>query len=311
MTQFWIILCILSLFGSLAMAEDAGPYKMVPGEYEEIRDLTLYIRNKFPPTEYYYVAVGRSPAPVMAFMEAAHLNNIVQLPYSNTRALPENKVIGLLQRDKYAQSRNGRLERGTERELFAHFERALPSSELLKGRKLLFIDYVQSSLGLVSAGEYAQVFYRQKNSTQKVEMLALVEPRWQRNSTITVDALRDYLSVPLHGVLLPEESVLGWHMNANRYDHYSKFGSYNPVYKRSELVLEKEQSGYQGMKSVLEQRIKLDPDFIGPTRVAQALKRFSDSPFEKFASQPVGLAQGLRQFCAQMRLSPFLKPLLP
>jgi hypothetical protein len=104
-------------------------------EDRAMRNAAFEIVSRFPPSQYVYVPVGSSPAPMTALLVDLSQADVFDLPVSGLRRVQfGNSMEGL-------EERLNQGGRDALRERFADF---LPSERLRSGRALLLIDYVNS-----------------------------------------------------------------------------------------------------------------------------------------------------------------------
>lgn len=124
-------------------------------EFEQIRELAANIMGTYPPRDYYYVGLGKSPTPLIAFLQASQVPAI-NLPLSKfSPALPGVTP----SRDS---GRGPALTGAQQQELTTHFDRFLPSQATLNGRAILLIDLSLSGRSLIATREYMQRYLQAK-----------------------------------------------------------------------------------------------------------------------------------------------------
>ncbi len=128
-------------------------------DYREVARIVTYILRQYPPGQYAYVGVGRSPAPVLAFFKGVVSENIwTSLPLSGAgRMRIFNQVDPMDERELLAERSES---------LNSHFDHFLPSVESLAGRSLLLIDYAYSGKSLIEAVEQVRAYYWRRFSIQ-------------------------------------------------------------------------------------------------------------------------------------------------
>ncbi len=124
-------------------------------QYEQIRDITLEIMQRRPPSAFFYVPVGRDPAPIAAFME---LLSPKGRPLART--LPAS---GLKQ---------GVIE-GREQAWFDHFDRFIPKEVLTGNRHILLVDRASSGATLEKVRGILRKWLKTRGSKVSVNVLAL------------------------------------------------------------------------------------------------------------------------------------------
>lgn len=132
-------------------------------EYLDLKKMVTELKARFPPDQYFYVGIGRSPTAVIAFLQNLGITDAINLPISGfygermkpeTRTSPPNWFRQILYR---------------------HFSRFLPSIVHLAGRKLLLIDFAVRGRTLTNVTDAVDVYYQQLHGQKKfTESLALV-----------------------------------------------------------------------------------------------------------------------------------------
>ena len=125
------------------------------GELRFVEQTAKEIQKRFPPSQYYYVAVGRSPVLLVTYLKLKNPGSAGYLPA--TKAKWASNLDMVSEEDQTY--------------LREHLKRFLPSDDELGGRKILLIDHVQSGLGLKRVQHYFNDLLRPKLAA---ESLALV-----------------------------------------------------------------------------------------------------------------------------------------
>lgn len=129
-------------------------------DYHDTKNLVQDIIKRYPPHEYYYVGVGRSPAPIIEVMNAAGIEGASELPLSGSKHLPLKNVTGGLDRQK---------------QVLEHLGRYLPDSKILAGKKIVLLDYAYSGEGLTNATEVVDWYLKQKSPGTSVDVMAVTD----------------------------------------------------------------------------------------------------------------------------------------
>ena len=76
--------CLFCFWLAVASWSDAfaNPQLISPEEYKGIRDVTLEILKRCPPSECLYVGIGRSPTPIISFLQNVPHAIAVTVPFS-------------------------------------------------------------------------------------------------------------------------------------------------------------------------------------------------------------------------------------
>jgi hypothetical protein len=195
---------------AFAMDKSAGLPDLVSQNYSEIRDLSLSILQRYPPSEYWYVGIGRSPTPIMRFFEEMGVQTVSQMPLSGMSDFPKKGPMS--EADQRAR-------------LWSHFERWLPS----KAKKILVIDYTAGGGGLTHTKNELEGYFENRRKrglpASEFRTLALSETDWakQAGKSGGIDSL--VISSRLE--------------SAFRYSSFEKWAKYGPFHpwKDSEASL--------------------------------------------------------------------------
>lgn len=119
-------------------------------EYDLVKSLFHRLTKRYPPDEYYYIGVGRSPFPLIAFMQAYGVE-AGNLPLSGFRpALPGEGLKREHEWESEESLQTGRkskvmldapLSSEVMTTLKAHFDKFIPSARELGEKSLLLIDF--------------------------------------------------------------------------------------------------------------------------------------------------------------------------
>lgn len=137
-----------------------------PG-YEAGKKIGLEIIQRYPPEEYFYVGVGRSPTPVIAFLqEYLPAHSASNLPFGGVTA--DDHLWVFTQKD-------GRdhidWEKGWGPNMDHHFKKFLPTPDQLGGRKILLVDYIVNGHSLSLAKRIVEVFLKKEGRLNGVKAL--------------------------------------------------------------------------------------------------------------------------------------------
>lgn len=230
------IAAMAMLFGAVAAA---WAYEFAPKEYEQLRDLSLAIMTRYPPNEYVYVGVGRSPTPITAFMQSILPGSALNLPLSGLRETEEGKP-GLPMGERRA-----RLER--------HLARFFPQPAVLRGRKVVLMDFSFSGNSLLVAGaELARL-----HPEVRFDLLALSFDSFSDDVYANAESAGKEVTVlelaeKYFGVVKP-------HFAVSTYKHYAEFDQYHVEEEASREWEGKPLPGYADLKSSFASRAARDP----------------------------------------------------
>lgn len=209
--------------GTLPTAEDA---------YNIFRNVATTLLEKFPPNEYYYIGVGRSPAIVIAILETLNSKIAQSVPLSSPSALDFDAFLD----DSHFMET-----------LDLHFDQFLPSLEKLSGRKIILLDYWITGAGLNFAYRMVTSFYNEKYPGQNLSnFVNTVSFSWRPN-------IRDVY--PFASLHISTNSPL----NMPDFKHFSEFESLVPGMKISGEW--KQSSEYIHLKKYLKDKVPGDPVF--------------------------------------------------
>ncbi|MFJ9443427.1 hypothetical protein ACIRRH_16370 [Kitasatospora sp. NPDC101235] len=144
---------------------------------EAVERTARLVVEKYPPTEYFYLGLGRSPAGVVAYLHESD-HGAMSMPLSSFRPRPQDPMAvagwGLV--DGLGRPNPVPSERQLDHLKLA-FDTELGSltADVLRGRKVLMIDYVQGAQSLVAAQHYVQEYLRSRSDLDSpvVEALAM------------------------------------------------------------------------------------------------------------------------------------------
>jgi hypothetical protein len=184
-------------------------------EFFEIAKITKRLSSAYPSDKYIFVAIGRSPTPIMAMLAAFGHKDLYMVPFSNTRNHPD---ISWIENYNFRTSTDGALRPRIEAQLFEHFARFLPTKEVVGERKLLLLDFVQSGASLASADAYILKYFEKNNIKLVTEKLILSDVD---SSHKQVDAIARLPQFDMfHSPFLMS-------LRRSAYEPYSEFGRYN------------------------------------------------------------------------------------
>ncbi|RKT83055.1 Papain fold toxin 1, glutamine deamidase [Saccharopolyspora antimicrobica] len=117
-----------------------------------VNELTTWVTDQYPPDQYSYVGLGRSPAPVMAALQSLG-HDAVSVPLSSFRPGPPSELNSIL--DRVFNRPGADTTPLTDAQwgmLRAHFQEFVGTPD----RDIVLIDYTQTALSLVSAQFHLQ-----------------------------------------------------------------------------------------------------------------------------------------------------------
>ena len=208
-------------------------------EYVQVKEVAKQIMMQYPPDKYHYIGLGKSPTPVIAFMQSygSVVNNLVSahnMPLSkfghrtSGMSRAERNVVGGTELDAEQKER-----------LSDHFDNfILDHDDIAQGKSILLIDFVQTGKSLIATQrnlqEYLENRYLGKGITKmmfsilsalrcfpsmpKVEALPLAIEEQQVGGTKTT---MDSLGLSDKAIMLPgsldDEGSLAARMGGEMY----------------------------------------------------------------------------------------------
>jgi hypothetical protein len=143
-------------------------------DYAQARELTKIILERYPPDEYVYVGMGRSPTPITAMLKTLFGDDAaINVPLSNMATFsPNPKQKGVFMGDDGELHSVGPPTRTQERvyNLRHHLDQFIPPDEKLGGRKILLIDYANSGDSLVNGDREIREYLRERNPAHPTEL---------------------------------------------------------------------------------------------------------------------------------------------
>ncbi|MEH2202735.1 MAG: hypothetical protein V7K53_01475 [Nostoc sp.] len=136
------------------------------GEYDQIKELVENIEKQYPPEKYYYIGMGKSPTPIIAFMKAKGIP-ASNIPLSKFSPKPNN--IRKEDRDKYKNNEK-QLTQEQKEELKRHFDNFVPQAGKLQGKNILLIDYTQSGRSLIASHAHIVEYLNEKAQEKKLRV---------------------------------------------------------------------------------------------------------------------------------------------
>ncbi len=142
-------------------------------EFQSVQQVSTYILLQYPRNEYIYIGIGRSPVPVMAYLQTEDETLVRNIPLTGFR---------------YGEvSTSPQLCLDEEKRLYQHFDQFLPTHSDLNGRKkALIIDFSFTGRSISAAKKYFKKYIKNhRNFLEEVQGLAICmeenEEEIQRN----------------------------------------------------------------------------------------------------------------------------------
>ncbi len=213
-------------------------------EFQILNEITRHIVKKYPLSDYEYLAIGRSPTPLVALIESQLGQEIRQLPISAFRS-HKNKNIVTMSAGMYFQFQNKLID-GVWKKLFYHFTRFLPHPQKLKSKKILLIDFVFTGVSILAVKSYIEKYYEQINRPQKIEIFGLTSS----NSVINSGFAKE-----MEIWQLPENSSLAFRFEKQMFEDYAKIDRFD-IYQSSNYTI-KESESYEKFKSSVNLQLNI------------------------------------------------------
>ena len=226
------MIVLLAITSSNSLTERSSLPKLTISlkEVEDIERIAKQILKKYPPEQYFYIGIGRSPAALMAFFEDENIM-YANVPLSDFRYRLKKDVVN---KEKGKKSKTYRPLNEYQKEmLFRHFDNYLPRSEsILAQKKLLIIDYASSGKSQIAAHEHIKKYYEQYNDVDvTVEMATIyadqssvykVLKRYSKH----LEKLNKGASNCVHHISYSANTDLFLqHLDQQKYDDFSEYGS--------------------------------------------------------------------------------------
>lgn len=232
MKHFALLITIIVGISSFANSEEIH---FSDEEYVATRNAALEILRRFPQEEYFYIIVGRSPTPLLAFLQNFHIEGVRGLPFSGGEY---NELSNLLIKKK----------------IFDHLRSFLPSPSEIGDRHILLIDYTQTGKGLYRANDYIQEYFSEYHINIGIEA-AVMGYIPARVSILNYG--RDQNKLILHSDLkvhvIRIDPGLRSAFEGVSYDMYAPYGSFDPSRDKSEDLVPRRE--YEIFKKIVRRKM--------------------------------------------------------
>ncbi|MFF0035889.1 hypothetical protein ACFYRG_06620 [Streptomyces mirabilis] len=244
------------------------------------------ITDKYPPDRYFYLGLGRSPAAVVAALQASG-HQAESVPLSDFRPGPGDAWSVL--HDAFATvPEKPPLTEDQRRMLFEHFDEFV-RPHVGRGKDILLIDYTQTGLSLFAAQHHLGQYLAERGTGAPVKALAMHQdidtatlgktidavrtPRnplrhpldWYFNTDRRIEWGRNTDTLPLgHDSALADNGpVLGQAFKQEAFDELAEHGSYKLLQKtpeefgsdRPRRQHAQDATGYQALKDLISTRL--------------------------------------------------------
>ncbi|MBE4974419.1 hypothetical protein IMX17_13580 [Serratia sp. X3] len=193
-------------------------------EYQQLKRLALAIMDKVSTSwPVVFIGVGRSPTPLMAFLEC-YLGKafVINLPLSGFRHNYLGENVSLL-REPLTDDQN--------KALLLHFQRFIPI-EKVRNSHVVVIDFIDSGASLVAATHYIRHYLRRYDDTENISAVSLratALPECFRSAMQTLEL--DYADFPIHA---HTEACSEKHFKLGRGNYYDAISAVKGAFKISE-----------------------------------------------------------------------------
>lgn len=150
---------ILVLTLLLCHAARAEP-TLTAEDFAELKALSEALLKRYPPDQYYFVGVGRSPDPLITLMELGHPDCCSVVPYSSKLESLRGMQLAGARSLKWARRPYDPVK---SKEAFAWLDHYFPKPEVIKGRKVVPVDYASLGLGLGHFSALLETYKEQRN----------------------------------------------------------------------------------------------------------------------------------------------------
>lgn len=147
-----------------------------PEEFREIRDLSFRIISRYSVEDSLFVGIGRSPTPIIGYLQESQKAHAMNLPLSRFRHRPQGRSVEI---DQTKLERYQPLNAEALKTLYQHFDRFfLLETEVWRRKRWILIDFSRSGDTLVSAFDYLSAYLRHRKPrtrTPELQTLCLVD----------------------------------------------------------------------------------------------------------------------------------------
>ncbi|MGW0513164.1 hypothetical protein ACWD1W_28635 [Streptomyces olivaceoviridis] len=152
---------------------------------DAVVETSALITEKYPPSGHFYLGLGRSPAAIIAALQATG-HRAESVPLSDFRPAPEEGDWSIFHD---AFKKYPPLTDEQRRMLHAHFDEFV-GPHLEAGKDIVLIDYTQTGLSLFAAQHYLGAYLAERGFDGQVKALAMHQDIDTGNLGATMDAIR-------------------------------------------------------------------------------------------------------------------------
>ncbi|MEW2288535.1 hypothetical protein [Streptomyces sp. NPDC047841] len=170
---------------------------------DAVVETSALITAKYPPEGHFYLGLGRSPAAIIAALQATG-HPAQSIPLSDFLPAPADG-----ERSIFRNAFKGRppLSDDQRRMLAAHFDEFV-RPHLEAGKDIVLIDYTQSGRSLFSAQHYLGAYLAERGFDGRVKALAMHQQAFAHR----VDGIMDSIQAPRSWLLRPRD----WYYNSSK-----------------------------------------------------------------------------------------------
>lgn len=206
-----IVLLCLGLSSTYAKSLDSHQ------DLFEAKLITENLLKRYPPEQFHFLAIGRSPTLIMAYASTVQDFYMSQLPLSDFTEFSET-------RQSLAGFKVSPMPPKNLKLLHEHFDLFIPSQKELAGRKLLVLDYAITGVSLMSAYEYINDYLKERGRPALSGGVALSSDFSERARL--KETLRKEKFSFLKTISVKPYSGLNVALETSVYDRYSPYGRY-------------------------------------------------------------------------------------
>ncbi|MEI7087645.1 hypothetical protein WCU61_16355 [Pectobacterium versatile] len=225
---------------------------ITPFEYDKIKKISLSIINELSHSwPVIFIGVGRTPTPLMAFIECyLGSSHVLFLPLSGFRHNYPGEDIPLLREPLSSENISA---------LFRHFRRFIPTEILIEKNTLVILDFVDSGASLAAASYHIKKYLHHEGIACHISVAAIYSSTLPACFVETMNRL----AIDYHSFSIPkDDSVLSNEIfRLGRGDYYNAISPFNREFKisvghRTEELIKYNKPYYDYMNQLAEFMIK-------------------------------------------------------
>lgn len=206
-TLFRGLASLMTIFFAIGPIWAQATVRLSSAAYSDLRELVQTdLFKACPPESSFYLALGQSPTPVLAFIQNLGIEQAGDLPLTSVASI--ESAMQFPQFDETARE-----------ELNQHLKRFVPSPKLLKDRQLCMVDLVMTGHSLIAAKRMVRLFYAEHyRVVLNIKTVGFDERLGDSSALLNVDKMistKKYEELPLM-------------MSLSDFDAVSPHGMYHP-----------------------------------------------------------------------------------